>query len=112
MLLVNVTCMKVPFTLGTIGHFGLAVTSPKRSAKWFERALGLSIEFEYEDGIAVGNKNVTIALFKGKPSPRGNIGEADAELTADDLAVIERAAAAITVEGERYPAHILATTGR
>jgi catechol 2,3-dioxygenase-like lactoylglutathione lyase family enzyme len=69
MLLVNVTSMKVPFTLGTVGHFGLAVTSPKRSAKWFERALGLSVEFEYEDGIAVGNKNVTIALFKGKPSP-------------------------------------------
>jgi len=41
--------MKVPFTLGTVGHFGLAVTSPKRSAKWFERALGLSVEFEYED---------------------------------------------------------------
>ena len=61
--------MKVPFSLGTVGHFGLAVTSPKRSAKWFERALGLSVEFEYEDGIAVGNKNVTIALFKGKPSP-------------------------------------------
>jgi hypothetical protein len=57
--------MKVPFTLGTVGHFGLAVTSPKRSAKWFERALGLSVEFEYGDGIAVGNENVTIALFKG-----------------------------------------------
>src|SRR5208282_6892388 len=40
---VNVTSMKVPFTLGTVGHFGLAVTSPKRSAKWFERALGLSV---------------------------------------------------------------------
>ena len=61
--------MKVPFTLGTVGHFGLAVADPKRSAKWFERALGLSVEFEYEDGIAVGNENVTIALFKGKPSP-------------------------------------------
>jgi hypothetical protein len=45
-------------------------------------------------------------------TPRGNIRAADAELTADDLAVIERAAAAITVEGERYPAYILATTGR
>jgi catechol 2,3-dioxygenase-like lactoylglutathione lyase family enzyme len=61
--------MKVPFTLGTVGHFGLAVANPKRSAKWFERALGLSVEFEYEDGVAVGNENVTIALFKGKPSP-------------------------------------------
>jgi aryl-alcohol dehydrogenase-like predicted oxidoreductase len=41
-----------------------------------------------------------------------NIGASEVELTADDLAKIERAAAAITVEGERYPAHLLATTGR
>jgi catechol 2,3-dioxygenase-like lactoylglutathione lyase family enzyme len=61
--------MKPAFTLGTVGHFGLAVANPKRSAKWFERALGLSVEFEFEDGVAVGNENVTIALFKGKPSP-------------------------------------------
>src|SRR5258708_11540272 len=61
--------MKPPLTLGTGGHFGLAVANPKRSAKWFERALGLSVEFEFEDGVAVGNENVTIALFKGKPSP-------------------------------------------
>jgi catechol 2,3-dioxygenase-like lactoylglutathione lyase family enzyme len=61
--------MKVPFRVGTVGHFGLAVANPKRSAKWFERALGLTVEFEYEDGVAVGNENVTIALFKGKPSP-------------------------------------------
>jgi len=61
--------MKPPFTLGTVGHFGLAVANPKRSAKWFERALGLSVEFEFEDGVAVGNESVTIVLFKGKPSP-------------------------------------------
>ena len=61
--------MKPALTLGTVGHFGLAVANPKRSAKWFERALGLSVEFEFEDGVAVGNENVTIALFKGKPSP-------------------------------------------
>jgi aryl-alcohol dehydrogenase-like predicted oxidoreductase len=41
-----------------------------------------------------------------------NLGAANVELTADDLAEIERAAAAIPVEGERYPAHLLATTGR
>ena len=58
--------MKVPFTLGEVGHFGLAVRDPKKSAKWFERALGLSKEFEFENGVAVGNDNVTIALFKGK----------------------------------------------
>lgn len=61
--------MKVPFTLGTVGHFGLAVASPSRSAEWFKRALGLSVEFEFEDGVAVGNDNVTITLFKGKSSP-------------------------------------------
>src|SRR3954447_12533225 len=61
---------KIPFTVGVVGHFGLAVRNPKRSAKWFERALGLKKEFEFEGGIAIGNKDVTIALFKGKPSPR------------------------------------------
>jgi catechol 2,3-dioxygenase-like lactoylglutathione lyase family enzyme len=62
--------VKVPFTVGVVGHFGLAVRDPKRSAKWFERALGLKKEFEFDGGIAIGNKNVTIALQKGKPSPR------------------------------------------
>ena len=61
--------MKVPFTLGEVGHFGLAVRDPKESAKWFERALGLRKEFDFENGIAVGNDSITIALFKGKPSP-------------------------------------------
>jgi aryl-alcohol dehydrogenase-like predicted oxidoreductase len=41
-----------------------------------------------------------------------NLGAAGVELTADDLAEIKRAAAAITVEGERYPAHLQATVGR
>jgi len=60
---------KVPFTLGVIGHFGLAVRDPKKSAKWFERALGLKKEFAFGTGVAIGNNNVTIALFKGKPAP-------------------------------------------
>jgi catechol 2,3-dioxygenase-like lactoylglutathione lyase family enzyme len=62
--------MKVPFTLGVVGHFGLAVRDPKKSAKWFERALGLKKQFEFGDGIAVGNDNVTIALHRGTPSPQ------------------------------------------
>ena len=41
-----------------------------------------------------------------------NLGAARIELTADDLAEIARAAESITVEGERYPAHLLAITGR
>lgn len=62
--------MKTPFTLGVVGHFGLAVRHPKKSAKWFERALGLKKQFEFENGVAVGNDHVTIALHKGKPSPK------------------------------------------
>src|SRR5213079_548932 len=52
-----------------VGHFGLAVRDPKESAKWFERALGLREEFDFENGVAVGNDYVTIALFIGKHGP-------------------------------------------
>ncbi len=41
-----------------------------------------------------------------------NVGAADVELTEGDLATIRTALAEIDVEGERYPAHLLATTGR
>jgi aryl-alcohol dehydrogenase-like predicted oxidoreductase len=41
-----------------------------------------------------------------------NLGAVDVELTAADLVEIETAAAAILIEGERYPANLLATTGR
>jgi catechol 2,3-dioxygenase-like lactoylglutathione lyase family enzyme len=61
--------MKAPFTLGPVGHFGLAVRDPHRSAKWFMSVLGLRKEFEFEDGVAVDNDHVTIALSKGQPSP-------------------------------------------
>jgi aryl-alcohol dehydrogenase-like predicted oxidoreductase len=41
-----------------------------------------------------------------------NIGAASVELTAVDLAAIEAAVAKITVEGERYPAHLQAQINR
>jgi len=41
-----------------------------------------------------------------------NLAAANIELTVNDLAEIERAAAAIHVEGERYPEQLMATTGR
>ncbi len=41
-----------------------------------------------------------------------NLGAAAVVLTGDDLSEIARAAAEIAVEGERYPAHLMATTGR
>ncbi len=60
---------RVPFTLGVVGHFGLAVRDPRKSAHWWERALGLRKEFDFDGGVAVGNDNVTIALHKGRPRP-------------------------------------------
>jgi catechol 2,3-dioxygenase-like lactoylglutathione lyase family enzyme len=62
--------MKAPFTIGPVGHFGLAVRNPRRSARWFMRVLGLRKEFEFEDGVAVGNDRVTIVFSKGRPSPK------------------------------------------
>ncbi|HUD93294.1 aldo/keto reductase [Sphingobium sp.] len=41
-----------------------------------------------------------------------NLAAADVELTRDDLAGIEAAAAAIAIQGERYPAPLMATIGR
>ncbi|HEY0206846.1 MAG TPA: aldo/keto reductase [Acetobacteraceae bacterium] len=41
-----------------------------------------------------------------------NLGAAGVELTAGDLAGIERAASGIAIEGERYPTQLLATVGR
>jgi aryl-alcohol dehydrogenase-like predicted oxidoreductase len=41
-----------------------------------------------------------------------NLGAANIQITADDLAEIQRAAAEIHVEGERYPQQLMATTGR
>ena len=61
--------MKVPFKLGVVGYFGLAVRDPKKSAAWFRRILGLTKQFDFEGGVAIGNDNVTIALHRGRPSP-------------------------------------------
>jgi aryl-alcohol dehydrogenase-like predicted oxidoreductase len=41
-----------------------------------------------------------------------NLASANIELPSGDLEEIERATAQIQVEGERYPEHLMATTGR
>lgn len=87
--------MKIPFTLGVVGHFGLAVRDPKKSARWFERALGLEEQFEFEDGVAVGNDHVTIALHKGKPSPQ-TIGHMSFHLP--NMATLQKALAHLQKE--------------
>ncbi len=82
--------MKTPFTAGTVGHFGLSVRSPKNSAKWFQRALGFEKQFDFDEGVAVGNRNVTIALHKGKPRPK-TLGHMSFHLT--NMSALEKALA-------------------
>ncbi len=60
---------KAPFTLGTVGHLGLAVTDPRASADWYVDTLGLREEFATDRGVAVGSDGVTLALFAGEPRP-------------------------------------------
>src|SRR6202035_5142820 len=63
----------MPISLGHVGHFSLAVRNPKKSARWWTDAMGLRKEFEFTDGVVVGNEAVAIALFKGVP--RSNVME-------------------------------------
>jgi len=58
-----------PIKLGSVGHFSLAVRDPERSALFWTQNFDLSEIFRFEDGIAVSNDAITIALFKGKPDP-------------------------------------------
>jgi catechol 2,3-dioxygenase-like lactoylglutathione lyase family enzyme len=55
--------------LGAVGHFGLAVRNPAASARWWTTHFDLDEIFRFEDGIAVSNDAVTIALSKGEPDP-------------------------------------------
>lgn len=55
--------------LGVVGHFGLAVRDPERSAKFWTDNFDLEEIFRFSNGIAVSNDAITIALFKGEPNP-------------------------------------------
>lgn len=59
----------MPWSLGTIGHFGIAVRDPKKSARWWIKNFGLKRAFTFERGLAVENDAVTIVLFQGTPRP-------------------------------------------
>jgi len=63
----------MPIRLGNVGHFSLAVRNPKKSARWWIGTMGLKKDFEFPDGVVVGNDAVAIALFKGVP--RANVME-------------------------------------
>jgi catechol 2,3-dioxygenase-like lactoylglutathione lyase family enzyme len=56
--------------LGTVGHFGLAVRDPRKSARWWQRIFDLTPMFEGKDYVGLTNENVTIVLMKGVPRPK------------------------------------------
>ena len=59
--------------LGVVGHFGISVREPKKSAAWWVKNLGLRKAFEFDGGVAVENDAITIVLHEGVPHP-GTLG--------------------------------------
>ena len=55
--------------LGPVGHFGLAVTDPEHSARWWIEKIGAERQFDFAGGVAVGTDAATIVLTRGKPDP-------------------------------------------
>ncbi len=59
----------MPLQLGTVGHFGISVRDPNKSARWWMKTLNLRKELSFPGGVLVGNDAITIALHKGVPGP-------------------------------------------
>lgn len=59
----------MPIKLGHVGHFGLAVRNPERSANWWIKNLNLKRIFRFPGGVVIGNDSFDIVLFKGTPRP-------------------------------------------
>ena len=55
--------------LGTVGHFGIAVRDPKKSARWWIKTLNVSQYMSFPGGVIVGNDDAHIVLHKGTPRP-------------------------------------------
>lgn len=60
----------VSWTLGHVGHFGLAVPDPQRSARWWIDNFGMRSLFDFDDAVAVENDAVTIVFHTGSAQPR------------------------------------------
>jgi catechol 2,3-dioxygenase-like lactoylglutathione lyase family enzyme len=56
-------------TLGTVGHFGIAVRDPNKSARWWIKTLNVRKRFSFPGGVVLGSDAVDIVLFKGTPHP-------------------------------------------
>lgn len=59
--------------LGQVGHFGLAVRDPAKSATWWTEHFDLEEIFRFDEGVAISNDAITIALHRGVPHP-GTLG--------------------------------------
>ena len=55
--------------LGTVGHFGLAVSDIHASSRWWRQLFDLEVMFEGTAYVGLTNKDVTIVLFVGTPHP-------------------------------------------
>ncbi len=55
--------------LGTVGHFGLAVRDPRRSARWWKENFDLEEMFSGSGYVGLTNDDVTVVLHKGVPHP-------------------------------------------
>ena len=55
--------------LGTVGHLGIAVRDPQKSAKWWVENLNLKKRFAFPGGVVIGSDGVDLVLHKGKPQP-------------------------------------------
>jgi catechol 2,3-dioxygenase-like lactoylglutathione lyase family enzyme len=86
--------------LGAVGHFGLSVHDPKASAKWWIDNLGFTHQFDFDDGVAIGNDAVTIALHPGRPGPAtlGHLSFHIASMRALRAALADLKAAGVKVE--------------
>ena len=56
-------------TLGTVGHFGLAVRDPGASAKWWSSLFDLHEIFRDDEYVGLSNDAVTIVFHRGTPHP-------------------------------------------
>jgi catechol 2,3-dioxygenase-like lactoylglutathione lyase family enzyme len=55
--------------LGTVGHFGLAVSDVLASSRWWRQLFDLEVLFEGIAYAGLTNKDITIVLFTGTPHP-------------------------------------------
>jgi len=59
----------MPIKLGAVGHFGISVRDPQKSARWWIKTLNLKKRFDFPGGVVLGSDSVDIVLHTGTPQP-------------------------------------------